>query len=204
MANNFGSIVGGIVRGLSNDRRSAGLTGSNVKTDNPHTYRWIGQETSDLRQPIEKEMSQNPSLPFEKTTSGTEYSYTNPLPTDIRTLIQQGSPGTDIAETRQASSIGSTIQTVPPVVPINNWNFSGMGMSPQNGDHFKYYFANQIGVKNQNANPLPANVLAFSTEQANTVIDGSHDVWNGAWQTFISMRKNYQPSTQFREGVRYS
>ena len=204
MATNFGSIVGGIVRGLSNDKRSAGLTGSNVKTDNPHTYNWIGQETSDLRQPIQKEMSQNPSLPFEKGSSGTEYSYSNPLPTDITTLVKQGSPGTNVSPFREASSIGSLIQTVPSYVPNNNWNFSGFGMSPQNADHFKTYFANQIGVNPANPNPLSANVLTAITEQANTPIDGSHDVWNGAWETYISMRKDSKPSNQFREGVRYS
>jgi len=204
MATNFGSIVGGIVRGLSNDKRSAALTGSNVKTDNPQTFTWIGQNTSDLRQPIQKEMSQNPSLPFEKGSSGTQYSYSQPLPTDITTLVAQGSPGTNVGEFREASSIGSLIQTIPSIVPNNNWNFSGFGMSPQNGDHFKTYFANQIGINPANPNPLSANVLTAVTEQANIPIDGSVNVWNGAWQTINAMGKPYHPSNQFREGVRYS
>jgi hypothetical protein len=202
--NNFQSIVGGIFRGLSNDKRSVGLTGSNVKTDNPHTYAWIGQETSDLRQPIEKEQSQNPSLPFAKGSSGTQYSYTQPLPTDVRTLIAQGSPGTNIALTDEASSIGSMIQTVPAQVPMNNWNFSGYGMSPQNGDHFKLYFANQLGVRNMNPTPMASQVLTAVQEQQNTNTDGSSNVWHGSWQTIQSMRKGYRPANQFIQGMRHS
>jgi hypothetical protein len=204
MPNNFDSIFGGILRGLSNDKRSVGLTGSNVKTDNPHTYTWIGQETSDLRQPIEKEQSQNPSLPFAKGSSGTQYSYTQPLPTDITTLVSQGSPGTSIAETDQASSIGSTIQTVPNKVPVNNSQSNGYGMSPQNGDHFKQYFANQIGVMNKNPVPMSSQVLTAVQEQQNMNTDGSSDVWHGSWQTIQSMRKGYRPANQFRQGMRYS
>src|SRR5215831_17224135 len=130
-----------MIRGLSNDKRSLGIsTSASVKTDNPLTYAWIGQNTSDLRQPIEKEQSQNPSLPFEKSSSGTQYSYSQPLPTDITTLVSQGSPGTNISETDLASSIGSLIQPTPGFVRPDNWNFSGYGMSPQNADHFKAYF----------------------------------------------------------------
>jgi len=204
MPNNFQSIFGGIIRGLSNDKRSVGLTGHNVSTDNPHTYTWIGQETSDLRQPIEKEQSQNPSLPFAKGSSGTQYSYTQPLPTDITTLVSAGSPGTSIAETDQASAIGSMIQTVPNKVPVNNSQSNGYGMSPQNGDHFKQYFANQIGVMNKNPVPMASQVLTAVQEQQNTNTDGSSDVWHGSWQTIQSMRKGYRPANQFRQGMRYS
>jgi hypothetical protein len=204
MPSNWDSIFGGIIRGLSNDRRSVGLTGSNVKTDNPQTYSWIGQETSDLRQPIDKEQSQNPSLPFAKGSSGIQYAYSQPVTTDVRTLVAQGSPGTNIAYTDQASSIGSMIQTVPTRVRPNNWNFSGYGMSPQNGDHFKLYFANQIGVRNMNPNPMSSQVLTAVQEQQNTNTDGSSDVWHGNWQVIQAMRKGYRPSNQFRQGMAYS
>jgi hypothetical protein len=202
--NNFGSIVGGILRGLSNDKRSVGLTGSNVKTDNPQTYSWIGQETSDLRQPIQKEQSQNPSLAFAKGSSGTQYAYSKPLPTDITTLVSQGAPGTNISETDLASSIGSLIQPTPGFVRPDNWNFSGMGMSPQNADHFKTYFANQIGVNHRVTPPLSAQVMTDVQEQQNTNTDGSSNLWHGAWQTIQSMRKGYRPANQFRQGTRYS
>lgn len=205
MTNNFQSIVGGIIRGLTNDKASAG-TNPHIPTqqNNPLVYTWIAQQTNDLRQPIEKEQSQNPSLPFGKASSGTQYEYTNPLPTDIRMLISQGSPGTNIDPTQQASSIGSLIQTVPDLVPLNNWNFSGFGMSPQNADHFKSYFANQLGVQNTNKYPLSGQILAEVQEQANTNADGSSNVWHGAWQTFETMTKPYHPANQFRHGLRYS
>src|SRR5215831_14724720 len=194
-----------MIRGLSNDKRSLGIsTSANVKTDNPLTYAWIGQETSDLRQPIEKEQSQNPSLPFAKGSSGTQYSYTQPLPTDVTTLISQGSPGPSITPTVHASSIGSLIQPMPGFVPMNNWAFNGMGMMPQNGDHFKSFFANQNGLANMQPTPLPASVLSAVQEQQNVGSHGSNDVWASGWQTFQAMGKDYKPSNQFREGTRYS
>jgi len=196
--NNYGSIVGGIIRGLSNDRRSAGLTGHNVTNDNPQSYAWIGQNTSDLRQPIQKEMSQNPSLPFEKGSSGTQYEYTNPLPTDIRSLVRQGYPGTDVNIVDQASSVGSLVQGMPSFVPINNLQLSGYGMSPQNADHFKYYFANQMGQLNLTPQVNPSNVLTAVQEHQNINTDGSAQVWHGAFQTFGTMLKRYNPANSFR------
>jgi hypothetical protein len=199
MATNFGSIVGGIIRGLSNDRRSVALTGHNVTTDNPNTYTWIGQEPGDLRQPIQKEMSQNPSLPFEKASSGSQYEYTQPLPTDIRTLITAGSPGTDISPTTYASSIGSWVQRVPSLVPMNNGQFNGYGMSPQNADHFKVHFANQIGMRNMMAAPSASIVATAIQEQANINTDGPTDPWENALSLFQFMRKSYTPSSQYQK-----
>ncbi len=194
---NFGSIIGGIIRGLSNDKRSAGLKGSNVTNDNPQSYGWIGQETSDLRQPIEKEQTQNPSLPFLTKSSGVEYSYTTPLPTDIRSRITAGMPGTNVDSTNQASSIGSMIQTVPSMVLMNNWQEHGYGMSPQNGDHFKTFFANQMGVRAILPQPLPSAVANAVSHQADSNLVGSHDVWHSSWQTFLTMRKTHHPSAQY-------
>jgi hypothetical protein len=200
MPNNFQSIVGGIFRGLSNDRRSVALTGSNVKTDNPLTFTWIGQETSDLRQPIEKEVSSNPSLPFEKTTPGTQYEYANTLPTDVRTLVKQGSPGTDVSIRDKASSVGSSTLVPTGFAPINNAQNAGVGMSPQNGDHFKSYFANQIGLSNQLPVAHAASTLQGVMEEQSRNITGSADVWHGSWQTFVNMRKRYNPNQTYYGG----
>jgi hypothetical protein len=192
MPTRWQSITGGILRGLSNDKRSAGLTGSNVKTDNPHTYTWIGQETSDLRQPIQKEQTQQPALPFGMASGGTQYSYQNPLPTDIRMLLTQGSPGTDVGTKDASSDTGSLNQSVPGNAPMNNgFQSSGYGMSPQNGDHFKYYFANSIGAQANNKVPFPSSVLNAVQVQQNSNTDGNPDVWKGAMQVFGSMSKGY-------------
>jgi hypothetical protein len=195
---NFQSIVGGIFRGLSNDKRSVGLTGSNVKTDNPQTYTWIGQETSDLRQPIEKEQTQNPSLPFLKGSSGTQYAYTNPLPTDIRTGILESYPGTSIEKTFVPSSIGSLLQPMPDMVPLNNWQQRGYGMSPQNADHFKTYFANQIGLTNLIPQPTPSNTMDAVQAQQQSSTVGRHSDWFNVWQHILTMRKTYTPANNFR------
>ena len=197
MPNNWDSIVGGIVRGLSNDHRSAGLTGSNVKTDNPHTYAWIGQETSDLRQPIQKEATQNPSLPFTMGSPGTQYSYSQTLPTEVRTFFTQATPGTDVSIRSEASSVGS--QTLIPTnyAPINNRQTSGYGMSPQNGDHFKAYFANQIGLNNNLPKANAAVTTEHIQEQQGLGSAGSNAVWHNSWQTFISMRKSYSPNQTY-------
>jgi len=192
MPNNWQSITSGILKGISNDKRSVGLTGSNTKTDNPNTFTWIGQETSDLRQPIQKEQTQTPSLPFGNASAGTVYSYQNPLPTDIRMLISQGSPGTNVSPKDASSDTGSLIQGIPDTVATNNaFPSSGYGMSPQNGDHFKYYFANTIGAQANNKVPFPASVLTAVQEQQNFNTDGSSNVWNGAMQLFGSMSKSY-------------
>jgi len=198
--NNFGSIVGGIVRGSTNSRRSVGLTGHNVSTDNPLTFAWIGQETSDLRQPIQKEVSQNPSLPFEKTTPGTQYEYTNPLPTDVRTLFNQGSPGTNVSLRDKAASVGSSTLIPTGFAPMNNAVGAGFGMSPQNGDHFKFYFANQIGLSNMLPKANAATMAQGVMEEQSRNVAGSADIWHGNWQTFISMRKAYNPNQTYYGG----
>jgi len=195
--NNWQSIVGGIVGGISNDKRSAGLTGHNVTTDNPQTYGWIGQETSDLRQPIQKESSQNPSIPFTSGSPGVAMPYAQLLPNDIPTFLQQGAPGTNVSIRTEASSVGSPTLIPTGFAPINNAQFSGYGMSPQNGDHFKQYFANQIGLSNQLPKASPAvSAMAVQVEQS-LGSAGSQDSWIHAWQTFTNMRKTYQPNQTY-------
>jgi hypothetical protein len=148
---------------------------------------------ANLAQPITKEQTQNPSLPFGKSSAGTEYSYENPLPTDIRMLVTQGIPGTNVSPNDASSDTGSLIQPIPDNVPYaGSFQSSGYGMSPQNGDHFKYYFANNIGNYANTKVPFPATVLSAIQEQPGVNSDGSSNVWHGAFQTFATMRKGYQ------------
>jgi|SRR5215471_5388835 len=196
--NNFQSIIGGMIRGLTNSRRSAALTAHNVSNDNPQSFAWIGGSTSDLRQPIEKEMSQQPSLAFGKASSGTSYAYFNPVLNDIPSLYLQGQPGTNVSERKVAGSVGSPTNVPAPFAPIDNWPSAGYGMSPQNGDHFKYYFANQIGLSNQLPKPNPANVAEMTMAAQNHSAAGASDLWFSHAQTVSNMLKGYNPSGNYR------
>jgi len=206
MPNNFESIFGGIFRGLSSNKSSAG-TNSLIPTqqNNPLVYGWIGQETNDLRYPISKEQTQNPVL-GPNLSSGTQFAYSSPVPTDIPTQIQGSYPTTDVSRVALVSSrIGSMVQPIPCVVPINNGQFNGYEMSPVNGQHFFGYFANQLGMYNLQGRPNAANVLTAIQAEANVNSDGSSDLWNGAWQTILSMRKSYDPNASNHwQGLRQS
>jgi len=199
VANNFESIFGGIFRGLASNKSSAGLNQTNTQSDkNPLTYAWIGQQTNDLRQPIEKEQSQSPALPGLFGSSGTAYSYSVPLPTDVRSIASYNNPATSVALNSLPSQLGSTVHPAPAYAPIDNWAFRGYGMSPQNGDHFKQYFANQMGNFNMMPKPNPSNVLTAVSDQANIAVDGSADVWQGTYQTMTLMGKRYNPMANYR------
>jgi len=199
MANNFQSIVGGIFRGLSNNRASGGLNQTNTQSSqNPLTYQWIGFPTpSDLRQPIQKEQTQNPSLAFEKGSAGTSQSYSMPPLTDIPTLVTQGMPGPDSSFRLTAGSVGSKSNIPALRAPINNAQGNGFGMSPQNGDHFKQYFANQIGLFNVLTKPVPEATASAISVQQHTNVAGNPDAWASSWQTFLSMAKGYNPAGNF-------
>lgn len=187
---NYESILGSITRAFS----------KNNSGKNPLTRTWIGQEQNDLRQPIEKEQSQSPALPWYSRSSGTAFDWTQPVPalTDIRTRGETNSPGPDSRPTLVASSVGSLVQPMPDNVPLNNVQFSGYGMSPQNGDHFQHYFANQVNQHNITFAVNPANVLTAVSEQQNQMADGSADVWGSYNKIFDAMQKNYRPVTTSR------
>ena len=194
MANNFQSIVGGIFRGISQNKSSAGLSESNVKELNPQTYQFIGLSSKDPRYPVAKEQTQNPALPWNSSSAGTQLGYTQPIPTNVPEKLGQQLPAPDAAPTQWASSIGSMVQPVPGYVPLNNWQINNYGMSPQNGSHFLNYFANQRGIQNLQPIPVASNVLTAVQEQQNIQTDGSADVWNGHFNLFRSMAKDYNPS----------
>ena len=192
---NADSIFGGIFRGLSNNRSSGALNQTNTQnSNNPLTYQWIGFPTpSDLRQPIEKEQTQNPSLPFDKGSSGTNVPYSSAPLTDIPTLLQQGSPGTNTSIRDTASSVGSPTNVPAGWAPIANPVGSGYGMSPQNADHFKQYFANQIGLGNNLPKASAANTTLAIAHQQHTNSAGASDAWQRSWEVFGSMQKDYNP-----------
>jgi hypothetical protein len=203
MPTNAASIFGGIFRGLTNNTVSQG-TNPQVPTqqNNPNVYRWIGQSTQDLRQPVSKEATQNPALPWGTGSSGTLIPYGQNVP--LGTDIQQGAPDPSIAFDPYASQIGSTIQPIPKVIPVANNNLGNTEMMPQNGSHFKDHFVNQMGSYNLIGDPNAANVLTAVQAQANTHADGSPDIWQNAYQVFNSMAKGYNPSQQYWQGLKQS
>lgn len=192
--NNFTSIFGGIFRGLSNNKASGGLNQTNTQSsDNPLTYQWIGAPTGGTTYQIDREQTQNPSLPFEKGSAGTNVPYAKPVLTDIPTLLNQGSPGTDVSLRTSAGSVGSATHIPPGMAPINNAVGNGYGMSPQNADHFKVYFANQIGLSNQLPRASAKTTGLAIADQQHENVGGSSDSWKSAYQTFASMQKGYSP-----------
>lgn len=207
MPTNYESIFGGIFRGLSNNKNSGG-TNPQIPTqqNNPLVYAWIGQQTNDLRQPIQKEQAQNSTLGL-ASSAGTLVPYSQPVPTDIPTRTALTTPGTDVSLAVFASPIGGLTQPVPLAVPTSN-NGGGFGdydMQPLNGSHFSRYFSNQLGNYNLLAKPNPANVLTAVQEQANSNSDGSANVWQGAYQTFAMMAKPYDPNASNHwQGLRQS
>jgi hypothetical protein len=198
MPNNLQSIVGGIFRAVSNNKVSLGLTDQNVTTDNPQTYTWIGHSDKLPTYPTDREQTQSPAIPWYSKSSGTGFSYSQPVPTDFTSRFAANTPGTDVSITDQASSIGSTIQSVPRYVPMGNMQFNGYEMSPQNGAHFKNYFANQLGMQNLNPLPNASNVLTAIQEQQGIQTDGSADVWHSHFRLFQNLGKDYRPAQQFR------
>ena len=200
--NNFQSIFGGIFRGLSNNRSSGGLNQTNTQnSDNPLTYQWIGFPTpSDLRQQIQKEQTQNPSLPFEKGSGGTSVDYSRAVLTDIPTLVNQGSPGTDISLRHSAASAGSPTNIPTGFASPTNWVGNGYGMSPQNGDHFKTFFANQLNLRNVLPKATPMITSLAISEQADTHVANSNDSWKNAFQLYSSMQKQYYPMSSLTDG----
>ena len=201
MATNFESIVGGIFRGLTKNNlvnpQALGMN-RNIPERVPLVSQWIGRETNDLRQPIEKEQTQNPALPWYSRSSGTQVSYSQPVPTDIPTRIAESIPQPNSNVTLEPSSIGSLVQPMPKEVPLRNWQFNGYEMSPTNGEHFKTFFANQINYINGYASPTPANVLSAVTYQQNLITDGSPDVWESHNRMIKGVEKGYTPYTSFR------
>jgi hypothetical protein len=194
MPNNFQSIVGGIFRGISSNKSSAGLNQTNTQNDtNPLTYQWIGESTGGTAYPINREQTQNPALPFAKGSAGTNIPYAPPVLTDIPTLLNQGSPGTDVSLRTSAGSVGSQTSIPPGMAPIANAVGNGYGMSPQNADHFKVYFANQIGLSNQLPRASAKTTGLAIADQQHENVAGSSDSWKSAYQTFSAMQKGYSP-----------
>lgn len=195
MPNNFESIFGGMFRGLASNKSSGGLNQTNTQNaSNPQTYQWIGQASGGTVFPINREQTQNPALPFAFGSAGISLSYANPVLTDIPTLLSQGSPGTDVSQRDAAGSVGS-----PTNIPATYASLSGgyigngYGMSPQNADHFKTFFANQIGLSNKLPKASAFNTSLAITDQADTHIGSSQDSWKNAWNVFSSMQKGYSP-----------
>ena len=195
MANNAESIIGGIVRGLVRNKRSLGLSTQNVKANNPQTQQWIGESYGSMTAPIQREQTQNPVLPWSTSSSGTSFSYSKPVPTDIRYLVESA---TDITPTRYASSVGGLVQPVPGNVPINDMQVKGYGMSPLNGSHFFEYFANQNNQAYSPGLANAANVLTAISEQANVGSDGSADVWRNLYSLQMNASQRYNPAGSFR------
>lgn len=192
--NNFTSIFGGIFRGLSNNKSSGGLNQTNTQnSSNPLTYQWIGQSAGGTTYQIDREQTQNPSLPFEKGSGGTNVAYSSPPLTDIPTLLNQGAPGTDVSIRNSAGSVGSPTNVPAGYAPRNNGVGSGFGMSPQNADHFKQYFANQIGLQNNLPRASAKNTTLAVSDQQHTNVAGSSDSWQSSFQTFAAMQKGYSP-----------
>jgi len=199
--NNLDSILSGIFKGLSNSKTSGGI--SKPLAGNPLEASWIGLETNDLRAQIQKEGSQNPALDWHASSSGTQVSYTKPVPTDILTRISSSYPQTDIGLSSVASSVGSLVQAIPKQVQINNLQFNGYEMNPTNGGHFFTYFANQLGNRHLIPVVNPASVLTAIGDQQNIVTDGNANTWDAHLQFMINRNKGYMPATSFFGGKSY-
>lgn len=197
--NNLQSILGGIFRGMTNNKSSAGLPpDTNVRANNPNTYRWIGAPAGDQNNPpITTEQTQQPALAWFRGSAGTAFAYTQPTVTDIPNALSQPTPDTSVAFTNQASSIGSLVQSHPSSVPTGNWQTQGLGMNPTNAEHFREYFANQIGTRHLLPTPNAASVLTAVQSQNNMSADGSVDVRNLRYSITAANAKGYQPLQNF-------
>lgn len=197
---NLASIVGGIFAGLNNNKSSGGLSGSNVKTNNPQTYAWIGQAAGGTRYQTTREAQQGQQLPWYGASTGTSFGYSQLLPTDIPSIQNQVTPATSVLANGQndPSTVGSTISALPSSAPLANYSqFNGYQMNPQNAESWRTYYANQMSNTPLKRLPNASNVMAAVTAQANTSADGSNNLWDSHSSLMTAMSKNYQPARQF-------
>ena len=196
---NLQSILGGIFGGLHNYKSSAALSESNVKTNNPQTYGWIGHSAGGTRYQTTREAQQGQQLPWYAGSTGTAFSYSQLLPTDIPSIQHQVTPGTSVlATTNDPSTVGSTISALPDSVPAANYaQFNGYQMNPQNAEHWRTFFANQMSNVPLKRLPNPSNVMVAVTKQANITADGDANLWDSHSSLMTAMSKNYQPARQF-------
>lgn len=193
------SILGGIFRGTSQNNASAALQTHNVTQNNPLTTQWIGiSQNANQNAPIQKEGSQNVQLPWYTASTGTGFSYSKPLPTDIPSIAHQVTPAANSATDPNSSNVGSLVNPAPSSVPIGNYSqFQGYQMNPQNAEQWHTYYANAMGNVPLKRQPNAANVLAAVTAQTNIADGNGNDPQFAANQLQTMMTKNYQPSRQF-------
>jgi len=197
---NLQSILGGIFGGLSNNKSSGGLSGSNVKTNNPQTYAWIGQAAGGTRYQTTRESQQGQQLPWYSGSSGTGFSYSQLLPTDIPSISHQVTPATNVQAMGwdDPSVVGSTISALPGTVPVANFGqFNGYQMNPQNAESWRTYYANQMSNVPLKRQPNASNVASAVTQQSSIGAEGSLDPWASHSSLVTAMAKGYSPTRQF-------